>query len=333
MTPRASAMILRALIVDDEPLARSRLARLLEALDGVRVVGEAADGDEALVRIREDQPDLVFLDIRMPGIDGIAVARATQEPTSISTSTARPGRAPEARTLTARSTRGEGPRASDTPDLGIPRPAIVFTTAYDEHAIEAFDVAAVDYLLKPIQRAKLERALERVRARVEPAQPREPTSAHLAQRARDRAEEGERERARDHDQPGAHPNASIPNVADVVQEVLRASARSARVTATEGGSIHLFDAREITRFHASAKYTVFWHQDREYLVEESLSELERRLTPFGFFRAHRGELVSLRHVRTLRQQPEGHTIVLTDGQQARVSRRLITDLKKALSLP
>ena len=116
---------MKVLIVDDEPLARRRLASLLSGVAGVEVVGEAADGQLALAAVDRHDPDLVLLDIRMPGIDGLEVARR----------------------LTLR----------DEP------PAVVFCTAYDDHALAAFDAEAVDYLLKPVRRERLLAALERVR--------------------------------------------------------------------------------------------------------------------------------------------------------------------------
>jgi two-component system response regulator AlgR len=112
-------------IVDDEPLARERLRRLLAEFPGYEVVGEAGDGDAALALIREKQPDLVLLDIRMPGTDGLQVARQIAE--------------------------------DKTP------PAVIFTTAFAEHALSAFDASATAYLLKPIKREKLKEALQRAR--------------------------------------------------------------------------------------------------------------------------------------------------------------------------
>jgi two-component system, LytTR family, response regulator AlgR len=122
---RAGEGAVKVIIVDDEPLARSRLRELLDGVDGVEVVAEAADGEQALHACAEHRPDLVLLDISMPGIDGLEAARhlAAFEP----------------------------------------RPAVVFCTAYDEHALSAFDAQAIDYLVKPVRRERLVAALERVR--------------------------------------------------------------------------------------------------------------------------------------------------------------------------
>jgi two-component system response regulator AlgR len=116
---------MRIVIVDDEPLARERLRRLLAEFPGYEVAGEAGDGEQALALIREQQPDLVLLDIRMPGMDGLQVARQLAE--------------------------------EKTP------PAVIFTTAFQEHALSAFDASATAYLLKPIKKEKLREALQRAR--------------------------------------------------------------------------------------------------------------------------------------------------------------------------
>jgi two-component system response regulator AlgR len=133
---------MKVLIVDDEPLARRRLATLLAGVDGVEVVGEAADGAQALAAVDRHDPDLVLLDIRMPGIDGLEVARR----------------------LALR----------DDP------PMVVFCTAYDQHALAAFEAEAVDYLLKPVRRERLLAALERVRRFNGEALPEAPGSADKA---------------------------------------------------------------------------------------------------------------------------------------------------------
>ncbi len=120
-TANNASQALRALVVDDEPPARERLRRLIDEMAGVQVVGEAANGQEALELCSQLEPDVVLMDVRMPGMDGIEAARhlgSLQEP-----------------------------------------PAVIFTTAYDEHALEAFETQALGYLLKPVRREKLARAL------------------------------------------------------------------------------------------------------------------------------------------------------------------------------
>jgi two-component system LytT family response regulator len=116
--------VIRTLLVDDEQPARERLRRLLAASADVEIVGEAEDGEQALERILETRPDLVLLDIQMPGCTGMEVAAS----------------------------------------LPSPRPHVVFCTAFDQYAVEAFELHAIDYLLKPVNRSRLEKALERVRA-------------------------------------------------------------------------------------------------------------------------------------------------------------------------
>lgn len=133
---------MKVLIVDDEPLARRRLATLLAGVDGAEVIGEAGDGAQALAAVDRHDPDLVLLDIRMPGVDGLEVARR----------------------LALR----------DDP------PMVVFCTAYDEHALAAFEAEAVDYLLKPVRRERLLTALERVRRFTGEAAPQAPGPARTS---------------------------------------------------------------------------------------------------------------------------------------------------------
>ena len=243
---------MRALIADDERLARNRLRRMLESL-GVEIVGDAADGEEALEQVSRRRPDVVFLDIRMPEMDGLEVAR----------------RLPE--------------------DIRV-----VFTTAYDEYAVEAFEAAAVDYLLKPIEHERLAIAVDKVR-RLEEA-PDRGDFERLLKRLTERAE-------------------------------------PPRVTARRGDTIRVFDPREISRFHASDRYTLFRHAGREYVLDESIVSLERRLAGLGFVKVHRSELINLGHVRALRREDDQTLAELADGQRAVVSRRHLKALKQRLGIP
>ena len=236
---------MRAVIVDDEAPARRRLARMLAAFPEVELVGEAGGAAALLALLPGARADIVFLDVRMPGLDGVALARAAA------------------------------------------LPAIVFTTAYAEHAVDAFEVRAVDYLLKPVRADRLAQAIERVRAAL--------------------AARGE--------------------VAALVETLHRIAPPPPsppgppRVTATSRGETRLFDARSIARFRAADKYVVFIVDGEEYATEESLSVLEARLGAHGFVRAHRAELVNATAVRALRREAGGLTLELADGQEVVVSRR------------
>jgi DNA-binding LytR/AlgR family response regulator len=243
---------LRALVVDDEPVARRRLVRMLLRMGDVEPVGEAGDGAVALERIRALAPDVVLLDIRMPGIDGMTLA-----------------------------TRDE------------PLPPIVFTTAYEEHAVQAFEAAAVDYLLKPVSEERLREALERVRSRL-----RSDDSRRLA-----------------------------PLLQDLLSE-----ARPPRIAARRGTMTRLFDAREIARFRARDKYTSFLHSGEGFLIDDSLASLEQRLAPWGFLLVHRAELINLACVKALRDTGRGWVAELSDGQTVAVSRRRIHTLEERLGL-
>jgi two-component system LytT family response regulator len=244
----------KVLVVDDEPLARRRLVRMLGRMPGIRVSGEAGDAQAALERIREERPDLVLLDIRMPGLSGLELAASER-------------------------------------DL----PPIVFTTAYDQYAVQAFEVSAADYLLKPVQQARLAAALEKVRRR-DGAPPLEKLRALLARLDR-----------------------AVPG------EPVRLSARCS-------GSTRLFDPTEIGRIQASEKYALFRHAGREFVLDDSLSALEARLAGAGFLRVHRGELVNLAQVRALHVEDGAASVELSDGQRVPVSRRHLGALKQRLGI-
>ena len=247
---------MKALLVDDEALARSRLRRLLERIGGIEICGEAPDTDAAMAAIRALAPDVVFLDIRMPGRDGLRMAL-------------------------------------EEPDL----PPIVFTTAYDEFAVAAFEAAAIDYLLKPIEEQRLRRSLERLRT-----------------------------------QRDAHDPTRLVAALQALLEHQTPRGDKPRVHAKRGDSVHVFDAESIVRFRAEAKYSAFLHEGREFLSEESLNALEHRLEPWGFFRCHRSELIALSAVARLLRAADGHEVELRDGQRARVSRRALGDLRRLLGI-
>ena len=141
-------MTISALIIDDEQLARDELRYLLDQVGGVDVVAEGTNGIEAVDLIEEHHPDLVFLDVQMPGLDGFAVIQRLME-------------------RRAKANRNAAPQTQlAPPQVAEPLPQIVFATAYDQYAVRAFDVNAVDYLLKPFDRTRVQQAVERVRGRM-----------------------------------------------------------------------------------------------------------------------------------------------------------------------
>lgn len=243
---------MRVVIVDDEAPARRRLIRMLATIDGVEVVGEASDGVEALELIETLNPDLLLLDIRMPRLDGMAVAAC--------------------------------------PHL----PPIVFTTAHMDHALDAFEVDAVDYLLKPIEPERLRRAIERARSRELRFTPR--ALVGLLEQAEKRTP-------------------SLP-----------------RIAARAGDTVRVLDPRELTRLYASDKYTLTRHQGEELILDESLATLEQELREHHFLRVHRRELINLEHVRAVHGGEGQSCVELSDGQRAVVSRRMLAELKRRLGL-
>jgi DNA-binding LytR/AlgR family response regulator len=238
------------LVVDDEPLAREWLGRLLVRTHDVRICGEAASGDEALEKIAALSPDAVLLDIQIPGKSGLDVARAL----------------------------GETP--------------VIFTTAHGRYALEAFELDACDYLVKPIRYEQLARALERARRR-----------RVLQELVRS-----------DQEEPSNAP------------------ASGERLLVSERGTVQFIKARRVTRFRASDKYTLFQVDGVEHVVRDSLEKLEERLAPYGFIRVHRSELVRKDAVVSLVTEPGGATLELVDGQRVAVSRRYLSAAKRALGL-
>ncbi len=242
---------IRTVIADDEAPGRRTLRALLGADPEIRIVAECASGPEALAAIRAEHPDLVFLDVQMPGATGLEVMEAL---------------------------RGEA------------SPRVVFATAYGEHALRAFDVAAVDYVLKPFDDERFTRAVERAKEAV-----RERQALALAQQLG--ALVGRPEPPAGSDQP------------------------LERIAVREGGSVHLVPVGEIDWIGAQDYYAELHAGPKSYLVREALRSLEQRLDPRRFARIHRAAIVNVSRVRTLEPATHGEwTVVLRDGQRLRLSR-------------
>jgi two-component system response regulator LytT len=225
--------VLKAVIVDDEQLARDELGYLLEQIGGVEVLGQAGNGLEALTTIERLQPDVVFLDVQMPGLTGFEVAR-----------------------------RLVGARAATQ---------IVFVTAYDQHAIEAFEVNAVDYLLKPVDSARLEVAVDRARRRVASDRPIE-----------------------------AATNVTGADLEKIIEAVAERQSRRDRLAIKVGERFLLVQSTEIIYASlADEGITVVTSQHAGTSNYRTLDELHERLDPTVFWRVHRAHLVNINKIKEI----------------------------------
>lgn len=250
-------MSLRVLLVDDEAPARGRLRQLLSERPGVSIVGEAEDGVEAIERIQELAPDVVFLDIQMPGCSGLDVAAS----------------------------------------LGPARPAVIFCTAFDQHAVDAFELQAVDYLLKPVTRARLDAALARVR----------PVSAATVEATATQVEPaGEGEARADEAGAGEPPLPGTPT----------------RFLARRGARYRVVPLAEVVAFSFDDGQTRLHTATEQLLMQPTLAQLLKRLDPARFFQVSRAAVVHLDAVREAKPHTDGTgQIVLSNGTVVEVSRR------------
>lgn len=234
---------LRVLIVDDEAPARTKLLRYLEADDRTEVVGEAANGVEAVERIESLRPDVVLLDVQMPGLDGFDVLAALERDAV---------------------------------------PHIVFVTAHDEHAVRAFEVRALDYLLKPVDRERLRSAIGRVL-------------------------EADRRTA---------------SPFDVLEDRPRSGELLERFLVRERGRLRLVPVADVDWIGAAGNYVELHVGRSTHLVRGSLKELDDRLPAGRFARVHRSTIVNLDRVKELQPWSHGDLLVLLDdGTELRLSRR------------
>lgn len=248
---------LKVVVVEDQPLVRSHMADVLGRMRGIHVVAECADGAEAVETITAVSPDLVFLDIEMPGMTGFDLIEA----------------------------------------IGVDRmPAVIFVTAYDMYALKAFEVQALDYILKPTSRARLEKAVERARQRLGSVLP-QGLSAHLSALL------------------------SRPEVA----------AGRDRFAIRSGGRIVFVRHQDIDWVEACGNYAIVHVGADQHTLREPLTALEERLGR-SFARIHRGTIVNLRRVRELRTAGKGeYDVILLDGRPQRVTRRFRRSLESALA--
>lgn len=236
-----------ALIVDDEPIARAGLRRMLGGFEWIACAGEAGSGPEALRMIDALRPELVFLDIQMPGLIGTEVLRR-----------------------------------------GTHQPLVVFTTAYAQHAVTAFELGALDYLLKPFGPERLQATLDRVRAAL-----------------------GE----------------PLPPALDRLGEAL-GQARLSRLFVRVGRAIVPLRVEQIDWIEAVGDYVAIHAGDAQHLMHVPLARLEERLDPARFARIHRTHLVNLDRVAAFRKQADGRVLAeLADGTRLPVSRARAQELR------
>ena len=215
-------MRIRTVVVDDEDLARRRLLKLLRKYgEDLEIVGEASNGGDAVALIASLRPDVVFLDVQMPGCDGFEVVRRLKE-----------------------------------------KPFIVFATAYNEYALKAFEENSVDYLLKPVEQVRLDRTVEKLRRIL-----------------------------------GTSSLALSENVEKMLARL--ASPPLRRMKVNLGDRIFLIDLEEIAYFESRDKYTYLHTTDREYMIDESLTDLEGKLDGATFVRIHRSFIVNVNFIREL----------------------------------
>jgi two-component system LytT family response regulator len=250
---------LSVLLVDDEPLARERLRALLDDAAEVKIVGECASGRTAVKAIQEKRPDLVFLDVQMPGLDGFGVVE----------------------------------------QIGAARmPAIVFVTAFDQYALKAFEIHALDYLLKPFDRERFEATLARARETIR-------------LRAAGSGDQG---------------------ITALLESLAARRKYAERLLVKCAGKERLLPVAEVDWFEAAGNYVKIHTGGERLLLRETMANLEERLDPEQFARIHRSTIVNLRKVKELEPWFHGDYVVrLTDGQKLTLSRSYRGRLLERLS--
>jgi len=239
---------LKLLIVDDEPLARERIREMLRADPQIEVIGDCSNGDDAIEAVKTFRPDILLLDIQMPGTDGFGVLEAL-----------------------------------DPQDI----PCVIFITAYDQYAVKAFEVYALDYLLKPFDRERFTRAIERGKQHV------------LKER-----------------------NSSLNDrVLAVLNEIKNKPEYLERLVIRTNGHIFFIKTEEIDWLEAEGNYVRLHSGKESYLLRDAISSLENQLDPKRFLRIHRSAIVNINRIQELQPWFHGeYRVILQDGVQLTLSR-------------
>jgi two-component system, LytTR family, response regulator len=249
---------IRVLLVDDEPLAREMLREMLQGDPEVEIVGESCNGREALTAIRAETPDLIFLDVQMPEVGGFEVLAAL----------------------------GKGAA-----------PYVIFVTAYDQYAVRAFDVQALDYLLKPFDQERFDVSWQRAKAQLR------------------------------RDQNGGMDK----RILALLEEMKAGKNYLERLVIKASGRIFFLDTKEIDWIEAEGNYVSVHSGKKSHLLRETISSLESQLDPKQFVRIHRSSIVRLNFIQELQPWFHGeYRVILQDGIQLTLSRNHRDKLQEAL---
>ncbi len=249
--------MIRSVIIDDEPLAREIVKNYLGSFPGIELAQECNDGFEGIKAIMQHQPDIIFLDIQMPKINGFEMLELVEQP-----------------------------------------PAVIFTTAFDEYAIRAFETNAVDYLLKPFSRERFNKAVQK----------------WLDQRGN----------------PGAAGNA---NTKLLLEDVAQSPAQSSRVVVKVGGKIKIIPLQDIHYLEAADDYVKIFTKEGQFLKNKTMQFFEKTLDPQQFIRTHRSYILNISQITRIDPyEKDAHVAVLKDGTKIPVSKTGYARLKELLGL-
>jgi len=254
----ADAVRIRALVVDDEPLAREMICEMLATDAEVEVVGECANGREAIEAIKASTPDLVFLDVQMPEMGGFEVLESLDPNTT---------------------------------------PYVIFVTAYDQYAVRAFEVHALDYLLKPFDRERFEVAWQRAKAQIKL----------------------DRTSRRDQD------------IIALLEELKAGPRYLERLVIKNGGRVFFMHVQDIYCIEAEGNYVRVYDNQKGYLLRETISSLEEQLDPKQFLRIHRSAIVKIDRIKEMQPWFHGeYRIIMENGKQLALSRNYRANLQEAV---
>lgn len=243
---------MKIIIIDDEPLARSIVKDYLQAFDDAELVAECNDGFDGLKSIQQFQPDLIFLDVQMPKINGFEMLELIEKP-----------------------------------------PVVIFTTAFDEYAIKAFELNAVDYLLKPFSKDRFEKAIQKYK----------------------------------------HQQNNNSSVEKVVETAAESPAQQNRVVVKDGNKIKIIPVHQIHYLEAADDYVKIASNDGSFLKKRTMSFFENSLMQFQFVRVHRSYIVNTQLITRIdAYEKDSHLLLLTTGEKIPVSKSGYTKLKEVLGI-